>query len=87
MYSPFKQYKIQPNLNNCSDIKGLRFVTKKYLLGIVVFTHKKHPRGANIHEIKELFPLKPSLVIFEFTIKIRNPDSNMAVKVNIAKIS
>ena len=24
-------------------------------------THKKHPRGVSIHEIKKLFPLKPSL--------------------------
>ena len=28
MYSPFKQYKIWPNFDNCSDIKGLRFVAK-----------------------------------------------------------
>ena len=28
----------------------------------ISFTHKKHPRGASIHEIKESFPMKPSLV-------------------------
>ena len=27
------------------------------------------------------------LAVFEFTIKIRHPDSNMAVKVNVFKIS
>ena len=64
-------------------LKALDLLLKQSLFGFVVF----YPRGASIHEIKELFPLKPSLVIFEFTIKIRNPDSNMAVKVNIAKIS
>ena len=34
-----------------------------YLTGnfIGVFTHKGHPGGARIHEIKESFPLKPFL--------------------------
>ena len=30
------------------------------------FTHKKRPREASIHEIKELFPLKPSLKLILF---------------------
>ena len=30
-------------------------------LVLLFFTHKKHPRGARIHDIKESFPLKPSL--------------------------
>ena len=43
MYSPFKKYTIEPNFNNCSDIKGR----------IVVFYTKKTPKRASIHEIKE----------------------------------
>ena len=39
-------------------LKALDLLLKKFLLGIVT---KKHPRGASIHEIKESFPLKPSL--------------------------
>ena len=35
---------------------------KQSLLVIVVFYRQKHPRGGSIHEIKESFPLKPSLV-------------------------
>jgi hypothetical protein len=63
MYLSFKPYKIQPNFNNCYDIKGLRFVTKAICPWYCCFLHsKKHPRGASIHEIKESFPLKPSLV-------------------------
>ena len=45
MYSTFKQYKMWPNINNCSEIKGLRFVTiKQSLLGIVVFYTQKTPK-------------------------------------------
>ena len=62
MYSPFKQYNILLNFNNCSDVKGLRFVTKAISPWYCCFLHaKKHPRGASIHEIRESFPLKPSL--------------------------
>ena len=58
MYSPFKQYKILPNVDNYSDIKkGLRFVAK------AISSWFCCPRGASIHEIKESFPLKPSLVV------------------------
>ena len=39
-------------------LKALDLLLKKCLLGIVT---KKHLRGATIHEIKESFPLKPSL--------------------------
>ena len=50
------------NFNNCSDIKGLRFCTKKSVLNTVIFyTHKKTQEGASIHRIDESFPLKPSL--------------------------
>ena len=40
-----------------------RLTNLQFLLAF--FTHKKHPGGASIHEIKELFPLKPSLEIRE----------------------
>ena len=43
-----------------SEKDGLNLSNRRFLLAI--FTHKKHPRGASIHEIKESFPLKPSLV-------------------------
>ena len=42
MYSPFKQYKILPNFNNCSDIKGLRFVAKAISPWYCCFLHKKN---------------------------------------------
>ena len=38
---------------------------------LLFFTHKKHPRGASIHEIKKLFPLKPSLMQ-NWVVKLRN---------------
>ena len=41
---------------------GIFFFFKSMYRVLLFFTHKKHPRGASIHEIKELFPLKPSLV-------------------------
>ena len=37
------------------------------------FTHKKHPRGSRIHEIKELFPLKPSLESTQWQQKLEVP--------------
>ena len=43
MYSPFKQYKIQPNSYNCSDIKGLRFVAK---VTSPWYSHLFNKRGA-----------------------------------------
>ena len=49
-------------LNNCLDIKGLRFVTKAISPWYCCFYTQKHPRGASIHEINESFPLKPSLI-------------------------
>ena len=62
MYSPFKQCKIKPNFDNCSDINGLRFVTKPISPWYCCFfTHKKHPVGTSIHRRKESFPVKPSL--------------------------
>jgi hypothetical protein len=49
----------------------MKYIRKKidltYLTGdfycCFLSPHKKHPRGASIHEIKESFPLKPSLVL------------------------
>ena len=62
MYSPFKNYNMKPNFNNCSDIKGLRFFTKEICPYYCCFLHtQKDSGGASIHRIDESFPLKPSL--------------------------
>ena len=54
MYSPFKQYKIQPNFNNCSDVlKVLDLLLKKTVLGIVVFCTQKTPSRGE-HSQKEV---------------------------------
>ena len=49
---------------NISEKDWLNLSNRQFLLAF--FTHKKHPRGVSIHEIKELFPLKPSLVHSSF---------------------
>ena len=54
---------------------------------IVVFTYKKHPRGTSIHEIKESFPLKPSLILFGLDVEeFVQYRSFPAGKVNTSKI-
>ena len=45
---------------NVSEKDWLKLSNRRFLLSF--FIHKKHPRGASIHEIKEPFPLKPSLI-------------------------
>ena len=42
MYSPFKQYNMKRNLNNLSDIKGLRFVTEAISPWYCCFLHTKN---------------------------------------------
>ena len=56
---------------NISEKDWLNLSNRQFFFG--VFKHKKHPGGASIHEIKESFPLKPSLeIILElFTKKIQ----------------
>ena len=49
---------------NISEKDWLNLSNRQFLLSF--FTQKKHPRGVSIHEIKELFPLKPSLVHSSF---------------------
>ena len=48
-----------------SEKDWLNLSNWRFLLAF--FTHKKHPRGASIHEIKESFPLKPTLVYRPWT--------------------
>ena len=50
-------------IQDIAKLNALDLLLKQSLLGILVFYIQKYPRGANIHEIKESFPLKPSLVI------------------------
>ena len=53
---------------------------------MLFFTHKKHPRGASIHEIKESFPLKPSLVNDIATIHLGDSDvTNHILEQNFLK--
>ena len=53
---------------NISEKDWLNLSNWQFLLSF--FTHKKHPRGASIHEIKESFPLKPSLVYMALNLTI-----------------
>ena len=51
------QYNIKPNFNNCSDIKGLRFVAKAICPWYCRFLHtKKHPRGGAFMRSRNHFP-------------------------------
>jgi hypothetical protein len=54
---------MKTNFNNCSDIKGIRFFTKKEICPYYCFffTHKKRLRMGKHSLINKSFPLKPSL--------------------------
>ena len=53
---------MKPNFDNCSDIKGLRLLTKEICPYYCPFLHtQKDSGGASIHRINKSFPLQPSL--------------------------
>ena len=55
---------MEPNFDNCSDIKGIRFFSKEIGPYYCRFLHtQKDSGGASIHRIDESFPLKPSLEV------------------------
>ena len=77
---------MKPNLNNCWEIKGLRFFTKDYCR----FLHTKiDSGGASIHRIDESFPLKPSLVTRintrNFTVYQFSASSSSTTEVTLIK--
>ena len=62
---------------NISEKDWLTYLTGDFYCH---FYTQKHPRGASIHEIKELFPLKPALV--KLFLIIYSPSSKIFMQVN-----